>query len=291
MAYVLEEQYSSPNYTLPNNCVVTFGYARVIDGYTYHHWDTKDSGATYEGTIRTLCNDYRNVGSRGVSAHFVAESGRIACLVSPVNAAWHAGNGKGNATTIGIECNPLERGGDYATIIEFQAWLFARYGVKPLYHHCDWTPTECPGTYELQRIYDAALALFHKNAHSEPIVAPVPAAHVTPPVKHNLWVPDLHWEVDKGNTLSTIAAYYKVTVDQLAHYNGIRAPYIIKPGERIWPPSAGIGTWTDDPGEHGTMVINKAAKWFNVSADKIRHSNGINNDNTVVPGLRLNIPH
>ena len=73
---------------------------------------------TFEGTISTLCNP-----NRGASAHYIAEAGRVACIVDPDDRAWHAGDGvgvgsKGNDKGIGIECNPRQSDGDYQTIAD-----------------------------------------------------------------------------------------------------------------------------------------------------------------------------
>lgn len=155
----IDESLTSPNFTPAELCSRAFGYPRIIIGYTIHHWDAKNSGASYEGTVRTLTT----LGGRGVSAHFVVEAGRVSCLVNPLDAAWHAGNPQGNAQTIGLELQPLERDGDYQTAAELIGWLWSRYnGPKPLYHHYDWTSTSCPGDYDLNRLYDMSMNEYNK---------------------------------------------------------------------------------------------------------------------------------
>jgi len=86
------------------------------------------------------------------SAHFVVSAGRIHCLVSPLDAAWHSGNAVGNATTIGIECRPEATDADYATVAELVAWLRSEYGNLPLTPHRQWQSTACPGVWDLARI-------------------------------------------------------------------------------------------------------------------------------------------
>jgi hypothetical protein len=86
------------------------------------------------------------------SAHFVVSAGRIDCLVSPLDAAWHSGSALGNATTIGIECHPEATDADYATVAELVNFLRATYGHLPLSPHRQWNQTACPGVWDLPRI-------------------------------------------------------------------------------------------------------------------------------------------
>jgi hypothetical protein len=76
----------------------------------------------------------------------------VACIVSPEDAAWHAGAAEGNVHSIGIECNPRCSPGDYQSIAELVAWIRANYGDLPLYAHNHWTQTTCPGDYRLDHI-------------------------------------------------------------------------------------------------------------------------------------------
>jgi hypothetical protein len=122
-----------------------FGYPRTIDYITIHHWGA--NGQQF-GIVR----DYLCTNTTPTSAHFVVEDGQVACIVSPLDAAWHAGNARGNAQSIGIECHPEATDGDYQTIGELVAWLRAQYGDVPLVPHNYWTSTACPGDYNLNRI-------------------------------------------------------------------------------------------------------------------------------------------
>lgn len=123
---------------------------RQIQSITIHWWDKPERLPSFDGTVAWLCRPETTA-----SAHYVVEDGRVACIVSPDEVAWHAGdggNGPGNMTSIGIECNPRGSDGDYATVAELVRELRATYGDLPLYPHRHWTTTECPGTYDLDRI-------------------------------------------------------------------------------------------------------------------------------------------
>ncbi|XCB30279.1 peptidoglycan recognition family protein [Arcanobacterium hippocoleae] len=67
---------------------------------TIHHWGDPAAGATFQGVINYLCRE-----NGSTSAHYVAEAGRVACIVDPDNRAWHARD-LSNPRGIGIECNP-----------------------------------------------------------------------------------------------------------------------------------------------------------------------------------------
>lgn len=127
---------------------------RQIQSITIHWWDKPERRPSFDGTVAWLCRPETTA-----SAHYVVEDGRVACIVSPDEVAWHAGdggNGPGNMTSVGIECNPRGSEGDYATVAELVRELRATYGDLPLYPHRHWTTTECPGTYDLDRINQLA---------------------------------------------------------------------------------------------------------------------------------------
>ncbi|GAT87959.1 lysin [Paenarthrobacter nicotinovorans] len=127
-----------------------------VQSITIHWWDKPERNPSFQGTVDWLCRE-----GTTASAHYVVEAGRVACIVSPDEVAWHAGdggNGPGNMTSIGIECNPRGSDGDYATVAELVRELRAAYGDLPLFPHRHWTTTECPGTYDLDRINQLAAA-------------------------------------------------------------------------------------------------------------------------------------
>jgi hypothetical protein len=141
VSYTLNEtKYNSPNYTPAGAVAATYGMARTIRGVTIHHWGV--DGQSIDGISSYLCRPGGNT-----SAHFSLQDGLVYCLVSPEDAAWHAGSAEGNATTIGIECRPEMTDGDLRTLVEFIQWLESVYGSLNIYRHQDWSSTECPGRY------------------------------------------------------------------------------------------------------------------------------------------------
>lgn len=155
MSYQDITQYNSPNYTS--------GRPYGIHYIVIHWWDDPSKHPTFDAVISTLCNP-----SRGASAHYIAEAGRVACIVDPDDRAWHAGDGigigsKGNDKGIGIECNPRQSDEDYYTIAELISDLRSVYGDLPLIRHRDCSSTQCPGTYDLDRLDDLARGIVHPN--------------------------------------------------------------------------------------------------------------------------------
>jgi hypothetical protein len=122
-----------------------FGQPRTIEGIVIHHWGAL--GQRHQDVVNFFVN-----GPGETSAHFVVSAGRIDCLVSPLDAAWHSGNAVGNATTIGIECHPEATDADYATVAELVNFLRNTYGPLPLSPHRQWNQTACPGVWDLPRI-------------------------------------------------------------------------------------------------------------------------------------------
>jgi N-acetylmuramoyl-L-alanine amidase len=159
MPYALATSLTSSNYYHAASVPAHYGRARTVDGITIHWWGDPAQHPTFENTVAYLCRAHGNT-----SAHFVVEDGRVAPIVDPHDAAWHTGSAVGNATTIGIECNPRGSDGDYATIAELIRNLRAQYGDLPLWPHRHWKATACPGTYDLARLDRLARA----NAPAEP---------------------------------------------------------------------------------------------------------------------------
>lgn len=145
----IQEQWTSPNCTPNAQVPAVFGQPRNATSITIHHWGDPAWGQTFSGVVTFLCDGNR---PNPTSAHYVVESGQAACIVSPDDAAWHAGSPQGNATSIGIECNPLERDGDYQTVAEVIRFIRSIYGDLPLVPHNHWIQTDCPGTYDLARL-------------------------------------------------------------------------------------------------------------------------------------------
>jgi hypothetical protein len=141
----INESQTAKGYTPAALVPATFGRKRTIDGIVIHHWGSL--GQKHDDVVKFFVS-----GPGTTSAHFVVSAGRIDCLVSPLDAAWHSGNAVGNATTIGIECHPEATDEDYATVAELVNFLRATYGPLPLSPHRQWNATACPGIWDLPRI-------------------------------------------------------------------------------------------------------------------------------------------
>jgi len=144
--YTLQEQYNSKNQVAGQSAgdVWHLG-ARRVTSITIHHWGLK--GQQFDTVRDFLCTN-----DTPTSAHYVVQDGLVACIVSPDDCAFHAGNAEGNTFSVGIECRPEATDGDYATIAELIRDIRAIYGDIPLYPHNHWFNTACPGDYDLARL-------------------------------------------------------------------------------------------------------------------------------------------
>lgn len=141
----IDESLTAKGFTPAALAPAVFRRGRSIKSITIHHWGA--FGQTHDGVNNFFVN-----GPGTTSAHYNASAGRVNCLVSPLDAAWHSGNAEGNATSIGIECRPEATDGDYQTVAELVRYLRARFGPLPLVPHRDWQATACPGIWDLQRL-------------------------------------------------------------------------------------------------------------------------------------------
>lgn len=157
---------NSPNFTAGRG-------GKSITGITCHWWGDPAQNPSPEGVVSWLCNPKSQV-----SAHYVATGTgrRVWCLVNDKDTAWHAGNWNANLTTLGIECDPRCRPEDYDVIAELVADIWRYYGKLPLYGHKNWTPTACPGNYNVAHI--AALA--EEKLNPKPTPPPQPQPQVVP---------------------------------------------------------------------------------------------------------------
>lgn len=139
---------------------------RAILYIVIHHWDDPDKNPTFDGVVAWFKNP-----NSWVSAHYVVEAGRVACMVNESDTAWHAGDGEMNRTSIGIECNPRASEADLQTLIELLAELKARYPHAQIIGHKDVVSTGCPGRYyaRLEELRRGAL---------NPANAPAARAHL-----------------------------------------------------------------------------------------------------------------
>lgn len=140
-AYTLDYNPSS-NYYTPTESLTNYNQPRKVRGVTIHWWNDPKNAGTHDGTSAYLA---RKGGD--TSAHYVVSPGRVTRLVDDKNAAWHAGNAVGNATTIGIECSPHDVEGTLVTVAALIRDLEKKHGDLKVYRHRDWRSTTCPGAY------------------------------------------------------------------------------------------------------------------------------------------------
>lgn len=157
-----ETTWNSQNYTPAAAVPAVFGRPRTTSRVTIHHWGV--DGQSFNNVANYLSRSGGNT-----SAHFVVEAGRVACLVSPENAAWHSGSAEGNATSIGIECRPEMSEGDLAEVVALIEWLEDVYGPQEVWLHREWSATACPGRYAAKReeIVNRVNALQGTSGHAQ----------------------------------------------------------------------------------------------------------------------------
>lgn len=141
----INESHTAKGYTPAAAVLAAFSQPRKIQSITIHHWGVR--GQRHDDVVR-----FFESGPGTTSAHFVVSAGRIDCLVSPQDAAWHAGNATGNATSIGIECHPEATPEDYETVAELIRYLRSQFGNLPLIPHRYWNATACPGVWDLDKL-------------------------------------------------------------------------------------------------------------------------------------------
>lgn len=259
MTYTIDESLSDSEFTAAGDVPATFGGTpRRIESITIHHWGV--FGQTHDGVVNFFMNQ-----SFTTSAHFVVSDGRIHCLVSPANAAWAAGNAYGNATSIHIECRPEATDGDYATVAWLVSFLRENYGANlPLIPHRNWTSTTCPGKWDLAKVDRLAKAPAAIAQAPRPAV-PAPAAQLPRVFSDN----EIHWVVEKGDTLSKIQAYYNgPSIAQIAAYNNINPDQII-PGQKVWIP--GPLVWIVEAPD----TIRSIADYYGLDAGYLAALNGL----------------
>lgn len=149
---------------------------RDIQEIVLHHWGER--GQTHDGVLAFFCA----TGPGNTSAHYVASAGRINCIVSDSDVAWHGGSWPVNLRSIGIECRPEATDGDYATVAELIRTLRGRYGDLPLSKHRDYYATACPGVWDLDRL-DRLARAGTIQTQSTPTEAKLSAAEVNQIIK------------------------------------------------------------------------------------------------------------
>lgn len=132
-------QYNSPNYTPYAQVPAAYGMSREIIGIVYHWWGDPALKPLFLNIIAWLCRANGNS-----SAHVVGEMAKIAWIVNAVDAAWHAGNARGNAKYVGYECNPRLSDGDYQTMGEFHYDMEKAYNrTLEIRVHKEFSQTQC----------------------------------------------------------------------------------------------------------------------------------------------------
>lgn len=155
MSYEYITKYDSPNYGYPTTAPLserTIGNNKPKE-IVIHHWG--EDGQSFEGVVNWLCNPKSKV-----SAHYVVEAGKVACIVDCKNPAWHSGNKTHNLKSIGIECRPEATEADYETVAELVSGLWKVYGKIPLIRHKDIVATSCPGRWDISKITSMAEKIY-----------------------------------------------------------------------------------------------------------------------------------
>lgn len=162
MSYEYITKYDSPNYGYPSTVPLA---QRTVGNNTpkeiiIHHWGVE--GQKFQNVVNWLCNP-----KAGVSAHYVVEAGKVACIVDCKNPAWHAGSKEHNMKSIGIECRPEATEADYQTVAELVAHLWDIYGKLPLLRHKDVAATSCPGKWDISKIKSMAEKIYKGEKEPE----------------------------------------------------------------------------------------------------------------------------
>lgn len=115
---------------------------------TISHCIVHNTDGSFDSSVSWLCNPRSQV-----SAHIViGRDGKVACLVDMGRKAWHAGNSRINACSIGIEIVATNNqrgmtGAQEEVLKKWIKWIQARYKVptKNIMPHRWVSSTSCPG--------------------------------------------------------------------------------------------------------------------------------------------------
>lgn len=123
---------------------------------------------------------------------------------------------------------------------------------------------------------------FSKKATSEPAQPAAPAQPAQGTAGEQVYT------VQRGDTLSGIAAKYGTTYQKLASYNGIANPNVISVGQKIKIPGSGVRTYTVKSGDSLWAI---AAKQLGDGSryNEIKTMNGLTS-NTIYAGQTLKLP-
>jgi membrane-bound lytic murein transglycosylase D len=118
-------------------------------------------------------------------------------------------------------------------------------------------------------------------------------ANVPPDQRFEEQTPDLYHRVERGDTLSVIAARYRTTQADLMALNGIKNRHRIRQGQVLRLPFAGDAPSVAIAGDAETYRVRKGdtlggiAKRAGVSKSKLMALNNISNPNRIYPGQPL----
>lgn len=217
--YKYETQWSTPEWAFtrgrpgvdrPTNIVI-------------HHYGPDE--ATYDSSIGHLVR-----AAATTSAHYVVDTGKVACIVSPEDTAWHAGDWETNLRSVGIENHPIWTQARENTLIQLCADLEEEYGSMTYSIHKNHHPTACPGRWEARLPAIIAgvnneLARRKNPAVSKPANKPTGYVHV--PGKK------AYHTVAKGESLYGIARYYGSKVPLIVQWNALPDANTINPGQKL----------------------------------------------------------
>jgi N-acetylmuramoyl-L-alanine amidase len=280
LSYTLRESQSSKNYTPHADVPATFGYQRDVQYITWHHWGAL--GQNFYDVENFLCTN-----NTPTSAHYIMQAGLVSCIVTPDDAAWHSGNARGNAQSVGVEAHPEATEADYQTGAELVRFIRSLYGDIPIVPHNYWFNTACPGKWDLAKLDRMARALGTTavkpaSATVKPAPKPAPKPAVTVP-SGPVAATGLSWVVQAGDSLPKIAAHYGITVATLAGYNKINAKASLKIGLRLHIP--GPLVWTVEAGD----TLGEIAKHYAVDVNVLAAKNGIKNVNALRVGQVIKV--
>lgn len=220
VSYKYETQWSTPPWAFtrgrpgvgkPTNIVI-------------HHYGPDE--ATYESSINHLIRP-----GATTSAHYVVDTDRVACIVSPEDTAWHAGDWDTNLRSIGIENHPIWTQARENTLIQLCADLEEEYGSLTYTIHKNHHPTACPGRWE-KRIPAIIAGVNNELARRR---NPNKNKPVTPSVSGYVHKPGVkaYHTVVKGDTLTEIARYYNSKVPLIVQWNKLPDANTINVGQKL----------------------------------------------------------
>lgn len=124
-----------PTSTPPRPCIVAIPKTSITI-----HWTGPYPGQTPEMIAKYWAD-------KELSAHFIIKDKQCLNVIPDAEVAWHCGVKEGNYFSIGIECIPMSKSGQFSfDTIETLHELVQRYEL-PLKRHFDWSGKRCPEWY------------------------------------------------------------------------------------------------------------------------------------------------